>query len=98
VLFRSRRVSNGDGRLAHGGASIGNLLSGDATRSYLTAATIDDPARELRRSHVLDWFFISPYSFVRWTVLSIGEVIKELVQARRRSEARVEPRGDRRFP
>jgi len=93
-----RRVSNGDGLLANGGASIGNLLSGDATRSYLTAATIDDPARELRRSHVLDWFFISPYSFVRWTVLSIGEVIKELVQARREPSGKVEPRGDRRFP
>jgi len=40
-----RRVSNGRGLLAEGGASIGNLFSGDATRSYLTAATIDDPAR-----------------------------------------------------
>src|SRR2546425_1970606 len=64
-----RRVSRGDGLLANGGASIGNLLSGDATRSYLTTATIEDPARELRRSHVLDWFFISPYSYVRWIVL-----------------------------
>jgi uncharacterized membrane protein YvlD (DUF360 family) len=93
-----RRVSNGDGLLANGGASIGNLLSGDATRSYLTAATLDDPARELRRSHVLDWFFISPYSYVRWIVLSIGEVVKELVQARRARRGKVDPPGDRRFP
>ncbi|TMC55591.1 MAG: phosphodiesterase [Chloroflexi bacterium] len=91
-----RRVSNGDGLLAKGGASIGNLLSGDAPRSFLTAATLDDPARELRRSHVLDWFFISPYSYVRWTILSIGEVIKELVQAR--AAARSESRGPRAFP
>src|SRR5438876_321436 len=77
-----RRVSNGRGLLAEGGASIGNLFSGDATRSYLTAATIDDPARELRRSHVLDWFFISPYSVVRWLVLSVGEIVEELVRAR----------------
>jgi len=91
-----RRVSNGDGLLARGGASIGNLLSGDATRSFLTAATLDDPAREIRRSHVLDWFFISPYSYIRWTLLSIGEVIKELVQARAaRGSGR---RGPRNFP
>ncbi|TME75889.1 MAG: phosphodiesterase [Chloroflexi bacterium] len=91
-----RRVSNGDGLLANGGASIGNLVSGDATRSFLTAATLDDPAREIRRSHVLDWFFVSPYSYVRWTVLSIGEIVKELVQAR--AAARTEPHGARAFP
>ena len=91
-----RRVSNGDGLLANGGASIGNLLSGDAPRSFLTAATLDDPAKEIRRSHVLDWFFISPYSYIRWTLLSIGEVIKELVQARAASGSG--PRGPRSFP
>ena len=91
-----RRVSNGNGLLAKGGASIGNLLSGDAPRSFLTAATLDDPAKEIRRSHVLDWFFISPYSYIRWTLLSIGEVIKELVQAR--AAAGSEPRGPRAFP
>src|SRR5439155_779791 len=91
-----RRVSNGDGLLAKGGASIGNLVSGDATRSFLTAATLEDPAREIGRSHVLDWFFISPYSYVRWTLLSIGEIVKELVQAR--AAARTEPGGPRGFP
>jgi uncharacterized membrane protein YvlD (DUF360 family) len=91
-----RRVTNGDGLLAKGGASIGNLVSGDATRSFLTAATLDDPAREIRRSHVLDWFFISPYSYVRWTLLSIGEIVKELVQAR--AAARTQPGGPRGFP
>jgi uncharacterized membrane protein YvlD (DUF360 family) len=93
-----RRISSGDGLLADGGASIGNLLSGDAPRSFLTASTIDDPAHELRRSHVLDWFFISPYSYVRWILLSIGEVIKELVQAFAERRAGVEPRGPRGFP
>jgi len=90
-----RRVSNGRGLLAEGGASIGNLFSGDAPRSFLTVATIDDPARELGRSHVLDWFFVSPYSYVRWTLLSIGEVMKELVQAR---AVRAEARAARSFP
>lgn len=89
-----RRVSNGDGLLARGGASIGNLLAGDAPRSFLTAATIDDPAREIRRSHVLDWFFVSPYSYIRWTLLSLGEIVKELVQARAAAAAS----GPRGFP
>jgi uncharacterized membrane protein YvlD (DUF360 family) len=89
-----RRVSNGDGLLARSGASVGNLLAGDAPRSFLTAATIDDPAREIRRSHVLDWFFVSPYSYVRWTLLSLGEIVKELVQARAAAAAR----GPRGFP
>lgn len=88
------RVSDGQGLLV-GGASIGNLMSGDARRSYLTAATLHDPARELRRSHVLDWFFVSPYAYVRWIVLSIGEIAKEVVQAARRSGG---PRGARAFP
>jgi uncharacterized membrane protein YvlD (DUF360 family) len=93
-----RRISNGDGLLAKGGASIGNLLSGDASRSFLTAATIDDPVHEVRRSHVLDWFFVSPYSYVRWILLSIGEVIKEVIQARAERTAGIAPRGARGFP
>jgi len=35
-----RRVSDGAGLLAGDGASIGNLVTGDAARSYLTMATI----------------------------------------------------------
>src|SRR5437773_11694760 len=91
-----RRVSNGDGLLANGGASIGNLVSGDATRSFLTAATLDDPAREIDRSHVLGWFVVSPYSYVRWTLLSVGESAKEHVHAR--AAARAERHGARAFP
>ncbi|OLC51835.1 MAG: hypothetical protein AUH85_18285 [Chloroflexi bacterium 13_1_40CM_4_68_4] len=89
------RVSDGRGLLVDG-ASIGNLLSGDAPRSYLTAATVETARGELRRSHVLDWFFVSPYAYVRWLVLSVGEIVKEVVQARR--ERRVAPRGARAFP
>jgi uncharacterized membrane protein YvlD (DUF360 family) len=96
-----RRIASGTkngGLLANGGASIGNLLSGGASRSFLTASTIDDPAHEIRRSHVLDWFFVSPYSYVRWILLSIGEVIKEVFQAFLERRSGIEPRGPRRFP
>jgi len=92
-----RRVSDGHGLLA-GGTSIGNLLSGDAAQSYLTAATFDAPAQEARRSHVLDWFFVSPYAYVRWILLSIGEILKELAQAQGARVGHVQPRGARGFP
>lgn len=92
-----RRISDGHGLLV-GGASIGNLFSGDAERSYLTAATVDDPAREARRSHVLYWFYVSPYAYVRWVILSIGEILKEIAQAQVERWRRIEPRGDRAFP
>src|ERR1035437_10797279 len=39
-----RRVSDGSGLLAADGASIGNLVTGDAPRSYLTMATIAEGA------------------------------------------------------
>jgi hypothetical protein len=92
-----RRLSDGQGLLA-GGASVGNLFSGDAERSFLTAATVDDPAREARRSHVLDWFFVSPYAYLRWIVLSIGEIAKEIVQAQVERLRGIEPRGARGYP
>src|SRR5207245_9271189 len=92
-----QRLSDGHGLLV-GGTSIGNLFSGDAERSYLTAATVDDPAREARRSHVLDWFFVSPYAYLRWLVLSIGEIVKEVAQAQVEHLRKVEPPGVRAFP
>ena len=92
-----QRLSDGHGLLV-GGTSIGNLFSGDAERSYLTAATVDDPAREARRSHVLDWFFVSPYAYLRWLVLSIGEVMKEILQAQGERLRGIQPRGDRGHP
>ena len=37
-----RRVSNGEGLLSNGGASISNLVSGDAVARYIMMATIKD--------------------------------------------------------
>ena len=39
-----RRASNGEGLLSNDGASVGNLVTGDAVRAYLTMASIDQPA------------------------------------------------------
>ena len=40
-----RRVSNGEGLLSNNGASICNLVTGDATRAYLTTAAIKDESQ-----------------------------------------------------
>ena len=89
-----RRISDGAGLLADDGASIGNLMTGDAPRSYLTMATITDPAPadDARR---LRGFFVTTVNYVRLLVLMVGEVAKELYQAERQRGRAVEPRMHR---
>jgi uncharacterized membrane protein YvlD (DUF360 family) len=90
------RVSDGAGLLADDGASIGNLVTGDAPRSYLTMATISEgaPAEDARR---LRGFFVTTVNYVRLLVLMVGEVAKELYQAERQRGRAVEPRMRRGF-
>ena len=89
-----RRVSDGAGLLADDGASIGNLVTGDAPRSYLTMATIaqGSPADDGRR---LRGFLATSVNYVRLLVLLAGEVAKELYQAERQHGQAVEPRMHR---
>jgi len=89
-----RRVSNGAGFLADDGASIGNLVTGDAPRSYLTMATITtgDSAEGDRR---LRGFFVTTVNYIRLLVLMAGEIAKELYQAERQRGRSVEPRMHR---
>ncbi len=89
-----RRQSDGRGLLADDGASIGNLVTGDAVRSYLTMATIEDkPAPDDPRQ--LRGIFVSQVNYIRLLVLTIGEVVKELYQRERQRARRVEPRMQR---
>jgi uncharacterized membrane protein YvlD (DUF360 family) len=86
-----RRVSDGAGLLADDGASIGNLVTGDAPRSYLTMATIGEgrPADDGRR---LRGFLATSVNYLRLIVLMAGEMGKELYQAERQRDRSVEPR------
>jgi uncharacterized membrane protein YvlD (DUF360 family) len=92
-----RRISDGTGLLADDGASIGNLLTGDAPRSYLTMATIGEgkPADDGRR---LRGFLATSVNYLRLLVLMIGEMAKELYQAERQRGRSVEPRMPRGLP
>jgi uncharacterized membrane protein YvlD (DUF360 family) len=93
-----RRASNGEGLLSNDGASVGNLVSGDAVRSYITMATIRDKGQGLGRSQTFYSFFASPYNYLHTIVLTVGEVIKEYVQATRSHRAGVEPFMHRGMP
>jgi uncharacterized membrane protein YvlD (DUF360 family) len=85
------QVSDGRGLLTDDGASIGNLVTGDAARSYLTMATIEDRSDpgDPRR---LRGLYISQVNYLRLLVLTIGEVIKELYQRERQRARGIEPR------
>ena len=59
------RISNGEGLLSNDGASVGNLFSGDAARSYITMATIKDKSQGLGKSTSFYSFFASPNQLSR---------------------------------
>ena len=89
-----RRVSDGRGLLADDGAGIGNLVTGDAPRSYLTMATIEERASE-HDERRMRGFFVTTVNYIRLLVLMAGEVVKELYQAERQRGWSVEPRMHR---
>ncbi len=90
-----RRVSNGEGLLSNNGASICNLVTGDATRSYLTTAAIKDESQGIGESKAFLGFFLSPTGYLRSFTLFLGEFVKELVQARRTRRSGIRPQMHR---
>ena len=86
-----RRRSNGHGLLADDGASIGNLVTGDAARTYLTMATIEDdlPSPD---DPTVRGVFVSQVNYIRLAVLTLGEIAKELYQRERQRARGIEPR------
>ena len=90
-----RRVSNGEGLLSNNGASICNLVTGDATRAYLTTAAIKDESQGIGESKAFLGFFLSPSGYLRSFTLFLGEFVKELFQARRTRRAGIRPQMHR---
>src|SRR3954469_4277164 len=89
------RISNGEGLLSNNGASICNLLTGDATRSYLTTAAIKAEGGGIGDSNAFMSFFFSPTGSLRSFTLFLAEFIKELFQARRTRRSGVRPQMHR---
>lgn len=86
------RLSNGRGLLADGGVSLSNVFSGDVPTSLLTMSTIGAGAARRGPAPALAALFVSPFGLTRALVLTVGEVLEELHQARRRRLRGVEPR------
>ena len=93
-----RRISNGEGLLSPGGASISNIFTGDGDRAFLVMSTIKVKERGLGESDAFAWFFVSPYNYITMIAKYIAEVVKENIQSRRQARAGIEPRMHRGFP
>jgi uncharacterized membrane protein YvlD (DUF360 family) len=87
-----RGMSDGTGLLADGGASIGNIFSGDADHRLLTmsAGRGHGPSRQFATS------YLRPFGFTRSLLLTLGEMVKEIHQGHRQSAHGITPRIDRR--
>jgi uncharacterized membrane protein YvlD (DUF360 family) len=87
-----RRRRSGNGLLVDGGASRGNLLSGEAEHVILTVSRIEE---EKRANPGYRAFFANGHNVTRALVLVVWEVILELSAAARQRRRNVRPRGHR---
>jgi uncharacterized membrane protein YvlD (DUF360 family) len=87
-----RRHSTGDGLLARGGASRGNLFSGEAEAMILTVSNI---SAEKHPNPGYRAFLASGSNVTRVLVLFLWEVILERVAASQQRRRGVRPRGER---
>ena len=98
ALLVAGRISDGSGLLSNGGASVGNLFSGDAARSYISVASLRDPTQGLGQSQAFIAFFASPYNWLGTLLRFLAEIAKEYVQAWRAERAGIVPRIRRGMP
>ena len=89
------RSSDGSGLLADQGVSVSNLFSGDAAESYLTVSGLRAGERKVGASHSYAAFFTHPAGLARALPRTIGEMVKEVWQARRQEWRGIEPRVHR---
>jgi uncharacterized membrane protein YvlD (DUF360 family) len=87
-----RRHSTGVGLLANGGASRGNLLSGEADHLILTVSKIE---AEKKANPGYRAFLANGFNVTRALVLFIWEVILEITASARQRRRDVIPRGHR---
>ena len=87
-----RRQATGIGLLANGGASRGNLLSGEADHLILTVSKLE---AEKKANPGYRAFFSNGFNVTRSLVLFVWEVILELTAAGRQRRRDVRPRGHR---
>jgi uncharacterized membrane protein YvlD (DUF360 family) len=87
-----KACSTGIGLLANGGASRGNLLSGEADEVILTVSRV---AAEKRANPGYRAFFANGFNVTRTLVLFAWEIVLEVTAALRAARRNVRPRGHR---
>ncbi len=87
-----RRHASGDGLLVDGGASRGNLLSGEADEVILTVSRMD---ADKKANPGYRAFFANGLNVTRTLVLYVFEVVLEWIAALRGVRRDVRPRGHR---
>jgi uncharacterized membrane protein YvlD (DUF360 family) len=83
-----RRRSTGEGLLAGGGTSRGNMFSGDAPRCTATMSVVRDRTRS--KSGDFFAYFADPYGFLRTIALSLADISYERLAARRQRRSGAE--------
>jgi uncharacterized membrane protein YvlD (DUF360 family) len=89
------RISDGNGLLANGGASIDNMFSGDATHVRMVMSKLNSDQDRAGRDRSMYYFLLNPYSIGRTIVRTVGELGKELYQAWQQQRRGIEPRMHR---
>jgi uncharacterized membrane protein YvlD (DUF360 family) len=92
-----RRLSNGEGLLSNKGVSICNLMTGDATRAYVTTGALKDESQGLGDSKAFLGFFFSPSGYLRSFTMFLAEFFTERIQARRTRRSGIQPQMHRGF-
>ena len=92
-----RRLSNGEGLLSNKGVSICNLMTGDATRAYVTTGALKDASQGLGDSKAFLGFFFSPSGYLRSFTMFLAEFFTERIQARRTRRSGIQPQMHRGF-
>jgi uncharacterized membrane protein YvlD (DUF360 family) len=87
-----RRHGSGRGLLTNGGASRGNLLSGEADYVILTVSRME---AEKSANPGYRAFFANGFNVTRTLVLFTWEIVLELIAAGRQRRRKVVPRGHR---
>jgi uncharacterized membrane protein YvlD (DUF360 family) len=87
-----RRLADGRGLLTNGGASRGNLLSGEAEHVILTVSRME---AEKKANPGYRAFLANGFNVTRALVLFVWEVILEWIAALRAARRDVRPRGHR---
>ena len=96
AAMMNARCSHGQG-LLRGGCSTNNLMAGDAERVLFTMSVLKDLPEHMkhRRLSDLNLIFINPYMLNRTILLTMWDVLVELVQGVRQKVRNVQPRINR---